>query len=428
MATLVGPMKFKVFLDSGAPAAGGKVYTYQPSTSTPKATYTSAAQTTSNANPVILDSRGEADIWFSGPYRLVFTDSSDVEIDDIATYQPQPFVTTVSINDPNDNEVLKLTGSTTPVSNLKLTNATTGNAPSVTATLTSTAVDFSSKGTGAVIFADDANITGNITVNGNIINSSGATVAVLAATATADTFLDLSSTVNMLADNGADFAVSGNGISFTGGVILNSAPTFSENYFIKNTVKLNNSDDTFTLTLGLADALAANRTITLPSGTPSAGDIVTVDGSGVLSYTTATAPDATTSTEGIALLATSADVLAETEDDEFVATGDLASTDMEPIIYLHYNQTGPTIGHSKNVMSVTDNSAGNFTVNYAITLDDWVIHASCFFACDILGGSYGPLDDHKCLSMGTTSANFITNPGTPADFERNNIVIWGTEA
>jgi len=43
---------------TGLPLAGGKVWTYAAGTSTPKATYTSAAATTANTNPVILDARG----------------------------------------------------------------------------------------------------------------------------------------------------------------------------------------------------------------------------------------------------------------------------------------------------------------------------------------------------------------------------------
>jgi hypothetical protein len=44
----------------------------------PLVTYTSSAATTANANPVILDSRGEANVWF-GPsrYTLLLKDSLD---------------------------------------------------------------------------------------------------------------------------------------------------------------------------------------------------------------------------------------------------------------------------------------------------------------------------------------------------------------
>lgn len=67
------------FLDaSGAPLVGGKVYTYAAGTTTPLATYTTALGTSANTNPVILDARGEADIWYTPgvSYKIVLADAS----------------------------------------------------------------------------------------------------------------------------------------------------------------------------------------------------------------------------------------------------------------------------------------------------------------------------------------------------------------
>lgn len=81
MASLLPSPKMQ-FLDvNGDPLSGGKVNTYEAGTTTPKATYTTEAATVANANPVILDSRGEADIyWSTGAYKVVLTDSADTEI------------------------------------------------------------------------------------------------------------------------------------------------------------------------------------------------------------------------------------------------------------------------------------------------------------------------------------------------------------
>lgn len=65
---------------SGALAAGWKVNTYIAGTSTAKDTYTDNTEATANANPVILDSRGEATIYWSGTYKIVVTDENDVTI------------------------------------------------------------------------------------------------------------------------------------------------------------------------------------------------------------------------------------------------------------------------------------------------------------------------------------------------------------
>ena len=74
------PIPVQRWFDSnGLPLAGGKMYFYEAGTSTPKATYTTRAGTTANANPVILDANGQADIWLgSGYYKVVLKDSSDV--------------------------------------------------------------------------------------------------------------------------------------------------------------------------------------------------------------------------------------------------------------------------------------------------------------------------------------------------------------
>jgi len=78
IATLSPSPKMQFFTAAGVPLVGGKLFTYASGTTVPLATYTSSAATTANANPVILDSRGEANVWF-GPsrYTLLLKDSLD---------------------------------------------------------------------------------------------------------------------------------------------------------------------------------------------------------------------------------------------------------------------------------------------------------------------------------------------------------------
>ena len=81
-ASLMPPGKQAYTDSSGNPLAGGKVYTYAAGTSTPLATYSDQAGITPNANPVVLDARGEATIfWSAGSgYKVTLRDSADALI------------------------------------------------------------------------------------------------------------------------------------------------------------------------------------------------------------------------------------------------------------------------------------------------------------------------------------------------------------
>lgn len=82
MTQLLPQIKAKWADDNNDPLVGGKVYTYVAGTQTPKTTYTDFGGLTANDNPVILNSRGEADIWLTDgePYKIVVKDVNDVEI------------------------------------------------------------------------------------------------------------------------------------------------------------------------------------------------------------------------------------------------------------------------------------------------------------------------------------------------------------
>jgi hypothetical protein len=81
MATISPQPKLQFFTANGEPLTGGKLYTYAAGTTTPLATFTDEGGLTPNANPVILNSRGEASVWLgNASYKFKLTDSNDVEI------------------------------------------------------------------------------------------------------------------------------------------------------------------------------------------------------------------------------------------------------------------------------------------------------------------------------------------------------------
>lgn len=79
-ANLNPQAKQQYFATNNTFLSGGKVYTYAAGTSTLKDTWTDSAQTTLNANPVVLDSRGEAAIFWSGNYKVVLKDAAGATI------------------------------------------------------------------------------------------------------------------------------------------------------------------------------------------------------------------------------------------------------------------------------------------------------------------------------------------------------------
>ena len=54
----IGGAGAQFFDNNGNPLSGGKLYTYAAGTTTPQATYASAAGSTLNTNPIILDAAG----------------------------------------------------------------------------------------------------------------------------------------------------------------------------------------------------------------------------------------------------------------------------------------------------------------------------------------------------------------------------------
>lgn len=70
---------FRQFDNSGIPAAGYQLYTYAAGSTTPKTTYSDAAGTVPNTNPVVLDTTGSAVVRLAtGTYNFVLKDPTGV--------------------------------------------------------------------------------------------------------------------------------------------------------------------------------------------------------------------------------------------------------------------------------------------------------------------------------------------------------------
>lgn len=82
MAVSLAPfIKFRGFDNNGNPLNGGLLFTYAAGTTTKQATYTDSTGVTQNANPIVLNSRGECDVWLTSNllYKFVLAPSTDTD-------------------------------------------------------------------------------------------------------------------------------------------------------------------------------------------------------------------------------------------------------------------------------------------------------------------------------------------------------------
>lgn len=90
MAELLINPRFREFDSNGDPLSGGKLYSYIAGTVTPLSTFSDHDAVTPNANPVVLDANGAANIWISSAYsyKFILTDADDVvqwTVDNVST-------------------------------------------------------------------------------------------------------------------------------------------------------------------------------------------------------------------------------------------------------------------------------------------------------------------------------------------------------
>ncbi len=254
MATIAPQPKLQFFDANGDPLVGGKLYSYVAGTTTPQATYTDESGSTTNTNPVILDSRGEASVWFGpGTYKLKLTTAADVDVWTVDYLGSE--ITTA------DLAIGIQTWLGTPTSaNLRTAMVDeTGSGALVfanTPTLVTPAVDVITEATPAVGVTIDGvllkdndvsaqDVTGSATVNAPVVNATGTS----SSAGVVRLFED--------ADNGTNY-----------------------------------------VELRAPAAVTSNRVLTLPDSVGGAGQALTSNGSGVLTF--ASIPAAGTMLTGVA--------------------------------------------------------------------------------------------------------------------------------
>src|SRR5512134_3950957 len=99
MSVFLSPLFNDAQLDAlGTPLVGGKLYTYSAGSATPRATYTSATGAVPQANPIVLNARGEPDnpIWLTANVGYKFILKTADELSTIRTIDNVMGVTDVT--------------------------------------------------------------------------------------------------------------------------------------------------------------------------------------------------------------------------------------------------------------------------------------------------------------------------------------------
>lgn len=122
-------LRQRYFDANGLPLAGGLLYSYAAGTSTPQGTYSNSTGTT-NANPVVLDANGYADVWIdpSLAYKFVLEDSGSNVLWSVDNVSFPAGISTWSINTSYSQGQLVADGSGQGLLYVSLTNANQGNA------------------------------------------------------------------------------------------------------------------------------------------------------------------------------------------------------------------------------------------------------------------------------------------------------------
>lgn len=105
MTSILIPPQIQFIDKNGKPLVGGRIYTYEAGTSTPKSTWEDQQKITLNDWPATLDDAGRAPVWIDGAYKVIITDKNDVEIytaDNVISYSDTDFTgLTATVDDLN---------------------------------------------------------------------------------------------------------------------------------------------------------------------------------------------------------------------------------------------------------------------------------------------------------------------------------------
>jgi hypothetical protein len=119
----VGGAGWQFFDNNGVPLSGGKLFTYDAGTTTPKTTFTTFLGNVPHSNPIVLDAAGRvpgsSEIWLTNgqQYKFVLKTSTDVQlwsVDNIVGLNDFSAITPVIYNSTGDGTSVAFTLASAP--------------------------------------------------------------------------------------------------------------------------------------------------------------------------------------------------------------------------------------------------------------------------------------------------------------------------
>lgn len=258
MAVLTPVAKMQFLDATGAPLVGGLLYTYAAGTTTPQACYTDSTGATANTNPVVLDARGEANIWLASAtykFKLCAADNTELWTVDYISAPTSSLSPVLSGNVTIDSD------SAGPA--LKITQTGTGPVLRVQDSVDPDVTPFIIDSSGQVGIGTQAPSTA-FDVNDGVIqlSSSGTSRTTISADASNSTINSPGSRGLLLSTGGTTrVTISSAGtVTFSGAVVLSGGATVSGNVAVTGTLS---STGALTVSSGGASITGG---LTVPSG------------------------------------------------------------------------------------------------------------------------------------------------------------------
>ena len=256
MAVLTPVAKMQ-FLDvTGAPLVGGLLYTYAAGTTTPQVTYTDSTGSQANTNPVVLDARGEANIWLASStykFRLCSSDNTELWTVDNISAPTSALSPVLSGNVTIDSD------SAGPA--LKITQTGTGPVLRVQDSVDPDVTPFIIDSSGQVGLGTQSPSTA-LDVNDGVIQlSSGGTSRTTISADASNSTINSPGTRGLLLATGGTTRVtisSAGVVTFSGATVFSGGATITGNVAVTGTLS---STSTLTVSAGGA-AITGNSTVT----------------------------------------------------------------------------------------------------------------------------------------------------------------------